>query len=97
VKRKGPRRKHTPGKHPQVVTKRLRKYYGWADNTRHEIQINAELTGRAKLEAMVHEWLHLRSWALPEDQVRKHSRDLVAFLHRNNVRIIEAGNTALEF
>ncbi len=98
MKRKAPRRTHVPpNKHPTVVQKRLRKHYGWADNVRHEIQIDAALNGRGKLEAMVHEWMHLKCWALPEGIVRELSRALTAFLHKNHVRIIEPGTKPLDF
>lgn len=97
MKRKGPRRAHkVPRAAPKVVPKRLRKYHAWADNKLHEIWIDEKLTGRAKLEAFVHEWLHLYSWAVPEETVRRVSRGLVAFLHKNHVRIIEQGNAPLD-
>lgn len=91
MKRKGPRRVH-----PVVVKKKLRRYHAWSENVLREIWIDAKLTGRGKLEAMIHEWLHLREWALPESDVRRISRALTAFLHKNHVRLIEPGNTPLD-
>jgi hypothetical protein len=101
VKRKAPRRKHLPpiatAKVPGLVEKKLRTHWGWADNTRHRIEIDAALKGRGKLEAMCHEWLHLTSWAIPEADVRRIARYLTDFLHKNGVRIIEAGDEPLEY
>lgn len=93
MKRKGPRREHQP---PKVVQKRLRVNHAFADNVRNEIAIDTKLSGRAKLEAIVHEFVHLKEWALPEPMVRKFSRELTALLHENNVRIIEPGDVPLE-
>jgi hypothetical protein len=92
VKRKAPRRPHIP----TVVKRRLRTNWATADNKSLEISIDACLTGRAAIEAMIHEWLHLDSWALPEEEVRRISRDLTALLHANNVRVIEPGNQPLD-
>jgi hypothetical protein len=92
VKRKAPRRPHIP----PVVKRRLRTNWATADNKSLEISIDAKLTGRGVIEAMIHEWLHLDSWALPECEVRRISRDLTALLHHNNVRVIEPGNAPLD-
>jgi hypothetical protein len=98
VKRKAPRRPHIPPamKPPTVVVKKLRKYHAWANNTKHEVELDSKLSGRAKLEALCHEFCHLYAWAAPEGVIRRLSRDLSTFLHKNNVRIIEPGNSPLD-
>lgn len=101
MKRKAPRRPHSSpiatARVPRVVEKKLRTHWGWADNVRHRIEIDAELKGRAKLEALNHEWLHLTSWAIPEAEVRRIARYLTDFQHKNGVRIIETGDEPLEY
>lgn len=59
------------------------------------IEIDERLTGLAKLQILIHEWLHVFEWALPEEVVDKMSRKLALFLHKNGARLVEKGDRLL--
>jgi hypothetical protein len=89
VKRKTPRRKHVP----RVVVRKLGREKAWG--IAHEdglIELDPGLSGLAKLDVLLHEWRHVTNWDAPEKEVEKWAESLAQFLHKNNVRIIEAGD-----
>lgn len=90
MKRKAPRRPHTP----TVVVRKLGREKAWG--LAHEngvIELDPGLSGLAKLEILLHEEMHLADWNMDERTVTNRARKLAKFLHRNNVRIIESGDT----
>lgn len=95
MKRKGPRRKHLVP--PTVITAKLgrRHAHGLAFDRKNLIVIDERLTGLPKLEILIHEWLHIFEWCLPEAVVYRLARKLSIFLWKHNVRIIEPGDKPL--
>jgi hypothetical protein len=85
-----------PPKSITIIRRKLGKHraHGQAhdDGT---IEIDERLTGLAKMQVLIHEWLHVFEWALPEKVVDQMSRKLALFLHKNGARLVEKGNTLL--
>lgn len=50
------------------------------DARRKSIRINRSLTGKRKLETIVHEFSHAAAWWLSEEHVAKSSKDLAEIL-----------------
>lgn len=75
-------------KHPKVILRKLgrEKAYGYYDG---RIYIDPGTRGRARLEVMIHEYLHHLDPALPEETVTSHAHKLADFLHIHHVRITE--------
>jgi hypothetical protein len=93
MKRKGPRKPHVP---PVVVVRKLGREKAWGRAHKNGlIELDPRLTGLGKLEILIHEYMHVQDWAMPEDEVVKRSRALAKFLHKNRVRIIEEGDRLL--
>lgn len=95
MKRKGPRRKHVV---PRVLVRerKLGKHQAWGLAHKHGvIEIDPRLKGLARLEILVHEFLHLLDWQMPENEVESRGKRLAEFLHKNRVRVIEEGDTLL--
>lgn len=94
MKRKGPRRKHEP---PRVITVKLgrERAHGMAFYKQNLIALDARLHGLPKLEVLIHEWVHIFDWCIPEKIVNDFARKLAVFLHKHGVRIIEEGDRPL--
>lgn len=83
-----------PPKSITIVRRKLGKHR--AHGLAHEhglIEIDERLTGLAKLQILIHEWLHVFEWIIPEEVVHEMSSKLALFLHKNGVRLIEKGDT----
>lgn len=85
-----------PPKSITIIQRKLGKHraHGQAhdDGT---IEIDERLMGLAKLQILIHEWLHVFEWVIPEEVVHDMSSKLALFLHKNNVRLVEKGDTLL--
>jgi hypothetical protein len=93
MKRKAPRRSHQP---PTLVVRKLGREQAWGRAFQNGvIEVDPRLTGLGKLEILIHEYMHVQDWAMPEAEVLKRSRTLAKFLHKHRVRIIEAGDKLL--
>lgn len=93
MKRKTPRRKHLV---PQVVERKLGRHRAWGFAHEHGlIEIDERAKGLGKLELLLHEHFHLLDWNMSEAEVTRRARKVAKFLHKNNVRIIEPGDTLL--
>ena len=82
-------------KHPKVVIKKLGREKAWGMYSLDEIEIDPRTTGKARIEVLVHEYLHHLDPALPEKTVTNNAKKLADFLHKHNVRIIEPNNKGL--
>jgi hypothetical protein len=94
MKRKGPRRKHEP---PRVIMVKLgrERAHGIAFYKENLIALDERLHGLPKLETLIHEWMHIYDWVIPEQTVDAFARKLAVFLHKHGVRIIEQGDKPL--
>jgi hypothetical protein len=82
-------------KHPKVIVTKLGKQGAWGlyDG---KIYIDPRLKGKARLECLVHEYLHHLCPEMTEEAVTDKGRRLADFLHKNHVRIIEPENKSLK-
>jgi hypothetical protein len=72
---------------PTVVERKLGRHKAdglyWPDGT---IEIDPRVTGKRKLEVLIHEWTHHRQPHWTEEHVTKESRLLANFLWSQGVR-----------
>ena len=57
------------------------------EKPRKEIRINQRLTGRHRLEAIIHECRHAADWSRDEEYVEQESHDLARLLWRLGYRM----------
>ena len=81
-------------RHPKVIIKKLgrERAYGYYDG---EIYIDPRTKGKARLEVLVHEYLHHLDPSATEATVTRNAKLLADFLHKNHVRITEPESIGL--
>ena len=82
-------------RHPKVVIKKLGRERAWGMYSLDEIEIDPRTKGKARIEVLVHEYLHHLDPSTPEATVTRHAKLLADFLHKNHVRITEPESKSL--
>ena len=82
-------------KHPKVVIKKLGREKAWGTYCDNEIEIDPRTKGKARLEVLVHEYLHHLDPSATEATVTRNAKLLADFLHKNHVRITEPESIGL--
>jgi len=81
---------------PVVVHRLLGREKAWGLQSGHRIDIDARLSGKAKLEVLLHEWMHWRHPELAEKEVNSDARLLAQFLWDHRIRVVEPGDTLVK-
>lgn len=78
-------------KQPRVIEALLgrRKALGLYHPDDGTIEIDKRLTGKARLDTLIHEYLHHISPKTPEEQVNAAATAMADFLWKNRIRIID--------
>ena len=81
-------------RHPRVILKKLgrERAWGYYDG---EIHIDPATKGKARLEVLIHEYMHHLQPSYTEDTVTRDAKLLADFLHKNHVRITEPESIGL--
>lgn len=81
-------------RHPKVIIKKLgrERAWGYYDG---RIYIDPATKGQARLEVLIHEYMHHLRPAYTEETVTRDAKLLADFLHQNHVRMTEPESTGL--
>ena len=81
-------------RHPKVILKKLgrERAYGYYDG---DIYIDPATKGKARLEVLIHEFMHHLRPAYTEAVVTRDSKLLADFLHKHDVRVTEPHDKGL--